>query len=203
MFLKEILIYPVNRARSMTKRNILADMIRSISITHILTTVGIVAFLLLVVGSAAIKNLFVCMIFIFLCIVIRFYKRVVPNLPIEVELVTFTIVVLATTLGFWYAIFGGILGFLASEFFNNHINKYMPMSIGFYIVMAFAASILPGSVVIVGIMTTIINNSSQLLFYQVIGGFSTVENVLYSITNIVFNLFMFLKIAPAIVVLIA
>lgn len=187
----------------MTKRNILADMIRDISITHILTTVGIVALLLLIVGSAAIKNLFVCAIFIFLCIVIRSYKRVISNIPIEVELVTFTIVVLATTLGFWYALFCGIIGFLASEFFNNHINKYMPLSIGFYVVMAFVASILPGSVVTVGIMTTIINNASQLLFYQVIGGFSTIENVLYSITNITFNLFMFLKIAPAIAVLLA
>lgn len=79
----------------------------------------------------------------------------------------------------------------------------MPLSIGFYIVMAFVASILPGSVITVGIMTTIINNASQLLFYQVIGGFSTVENVLYSITNIAFNLFVFLKIAPAVVVLLA
>lgn len=187
----------------MTERNIFADMVRGISVTHILTTVGIVALLLLIVGSAAIKNLFICAIFIFLCIVIRFYKRVISNIPIEVELVTFTIVILAATLGFWYALFGGIIGFLASEFFNNHLNKYIPISIGFYVVMAFVASILPGSIITVGIMTTVINNASQLLFYQVIGGFSTVENVLYSITNITFNLFMFLKIAPAIVALIA
>ncbi len=189
---------PAMAGQSMTSR-----IVRQLRITHLLATAGIAAFLLLLVGSATVKNLFVCMVFILFCIAVRFYKRVLANLPIEVELVTFTIVALAVTLGFWYALFAGILGFLASEFFNNHLNKYIPLTIGFYAIMAFVASVLPGNIVAVGVTTTIINNAGQLVLYQVIGGFSTIENVLYSITNISFNLFIFFKIAPAIVALLA
>ncbi len=181
----------------------LADVVRSVSITHILATAGIAAVLLLLVNSATVKNLFVCLVFIFFCIVVRFYKRVLANLPIEVELVTFTIVTLAVTLGFWYALFAGILGFLASEFFNNHLNSYIPLTIGFYTIMAVVASVLPGSVVAVGVTATLINNAIQLVFYQLVGGFGTVENIFYSITNISFNLFIFFKAAPAIVALLA
>ena len=179
----------------------LIDVAKSIPITHILMTAGIAAVLLLIVSSAAVKNIFVCMVFIFFCIVVRFYKRALAGLPIEVELVTFTIVMLAVTLGFWYALFAGVLGFLASEFFNNHLNPYIPLTIGFYTFMAIVASVLPGSVVAVGVTATLINNAIQLVFYQIVGGFGTVENLLYSITNIFFNLFIFIKIAPAIVAL--
>lgn len=181
----------------------LSDIVRRVPITHIIATAGIAVVLLLLISSATVKNLFICMVFIFFCIVVRFYKRVIASLPVEVELVTFTIVTLATTLGFWYAFFTGILGFLASEFFNNHINKYIPLTIGFYTIMALVASVLPGSIITVGVIITIMNNASQLVFYQLTGWFGTMENMMYSITNISFNLFIFFKIAPAIAILLA
>jgi hypothetical protein len=137
-------------------------------------------------------------IFIFLSAVLSSYKRFI-KLPIEIEILTLGIVVCTINFGvkagLIVAIIGGILSFIVG--FN--ISPFsLPMLLG-YVSIAFTSFILRDfNITLVGIIASIVNNILVFVIYNYAFEYDIFKNLGYSISNLAFNIILFLNIVPLI-----
>ncbi|MEM3373646.1 MAG: hypothetical protein QXE31_00345 [Candidatus Woesearchaeota archaeon] len=134
-------------------------------------------------------------IFIFINVVVSIYKRFI-KLPIEIEFMTFGIVLITYNFGIKagliFAILGGILSFIVS--FNISPFSF-PMLMG-YMLMAlitlfFQYFNITESLFLIGIIASFINNLFVFLFYHIVFDYDMIKNISYSVSNFLFNFLVF------------
>jgi hypothetical protein len=159
---------------------------------------GLALVLGLVLMISMFRNLMIMLVLIALASVSMIYNRWV-NLSLGIELITLATVVAGIYYGTGTGILVGILTLLAAELVGGRMDPRTVVSfIGITVVGALSASFEPGQIKMAGIMMVVVYDLIIIPGYLFVGS-NTVKTVVYGITHIVWNVFIFLNIAPVIV----
>ena len=95
--------------------------------------------------------------------------------------------------GLFVALIGGIL----YTVFNTNFSPFtIPMMIG-YMIMAVIASLFSYvNITVLGILTNLIHNAFVFLVYHFLFNYDIRKNLMFSLSNLLFNVILFLNIAP-------
>ena len=142
------------------------------------------------------KVIFFMLGFIALNLFVTSYKRLFRP-PIEIETLSFGIVLCSysygITAGLVVAILGGVLYFTMSSNFNPFT---IPM-LGGYVLMAAIGSVFSDyNIVIVGIGANLAHNLFIFLTYHFLFRYNPTNNILFSLSNLLFNAFLFSNFSP-------
>ena len=126
-----------------------------------------------------------------------YFNAIVSNynlrtgLPTEFELSTFTTIIAASSYGLKYGIFVAVISKLAACIYNgSFIIDHIFMILN-YCIAAFIAYTFSGiSIVPLGIMITLLNNTTMFFISKHLG-ISLSSNISYVMTNIAFNFLLF------------
>ena len=178
----------------MKKKNSKFDKIK---IKNIILILAIFAAVLFVFSSNKLRTAIVITSFILINRLITTYKMFI-RIPLEFEFLTLGIVL--TTLNFKLpaglviAIFGAIVSFVI----GFEISAYsFPMFLG-YGSVAIMTHILRNlnNLTLIGIIASIVNNLVVFTLYHYVFAYSPSKNLSFSISNIIFNIVIFVNIAP-------
>ena len=115
------------------------------------------------------------------------------NAPIDIELSTFSAVLITTQYGLKWGIAVAILTKLAAIMYNKNIRVDHFFMIGGYVLAAFMANLLLGMpIVLLGILVTIITNTYVMFVSKFITMLSPYEIMMYGSSNFIFNSVLFL-----------
>lgn len=158
---------------------------------------GIIALAILAIALFfnVFKAIIVIILFILANCFIRFYKRVIPVLPIELEISMFATMLTTVAYGFWVGLLTALLTSIAAEFFTQMIKPFSLVNIITYAVVAIPAIFLSSQTIIVGGLTIVVLANIVIFTIFLFMGYDMFKNLAYSVTNIVFNYFMFTYLA--------
>ena len=173
-------------------------MIKNLSSRRLITLflAASVAILLLIL-SKEVRALLFIFAFLGLNSVITLYKRYV-YLPIEIEVLSFGIVFTTVAFGLKAGIAVGMLGSILLTILTTSFSPFtIPMFIG-YVVMACVAFMLNFlfpqiPYPYIGIIANISHNILVFSLYHIFLGYDPVKNLMFGISNILFNIFLFLN----------
>ncbi len=134
--------------------------------------------------------------FIVLAMVLSNYKKFIKA-PIEIELLTLGIVICTVKFGvkagLVVAILGGILSFIVG--FN--ISPFsLPMLLGYISIAISSYAFRAIDIAYIGIIASIINNIIVFTIYNFMFDYDLFKNASFGLSNLVFNIIIFLNIAP-------
>ena len=151
--------------------------------------------LVLIKSKTARASIFVTL-FIVANMILSSYKRFL-KIPIEFEVLTLGIVICTVRFGIKAGLVVAILGGILSFIVGYNISPFsFPMLLG-YILIAFTSFILSSlDLFLIGMAATLINNIFVFIVYHFSFRYDLVKNVLFSASNILFNLIFFMNLAP-------
>lgn len=146
-----------------------------------------------------IKTMFFVTGFILLNIFISSYKKTI-EFPIEIEVLTFGIVLCTIAYGVKAGLIVAILGGLLSSILYGYISVFLlPLLLG-YILVAFMTPFFAFlNLAAAGIIITIIKNLFLFFFYHLVFSYDVGKNISFSVSNILVNLILFMNVAPFLV----
>lgn len=119
------------------------------------------------------------------------YDRYV-EMPVDLELSTFSAVIMSLKFGLGWGILAGVLTKVASMISNRDFNRNSLIAISGYALAALLAYLLQGlPIVTMGVLIAIIVNTYAFLAFRFILFLSDFELALYGISNIFFNIVVF------------
>ncbi len=128
----------------------------------------------------------------FLNTLLLLYDRYV-ELPIDIELSTFSAVLMTLKFGLNWGIAAGVLTKLAAIISNRDFNKNSIVSLSAYALVAVLANIFRGlPFLTLGIIIAVLINLYVILFSRFILFMSNYEIAMYSISNVIFNIIVFI-----------
>jgi hypothetical protein len=137
----------------------------------------------------------VCM-FIFINVVLKFYKRVFPGIPIEFEITTFGSVVTTIAFGVWAGLIVALLSCLFAEFLNQRISPNSFVNMIIYLLIPLLSLLLnPSNVIMGGLIICIIINVIIYFIFMFVMHYDFFKNTLYSLSNILWNYLLFTYLA--------
>lgn len=159
---------------------------------------GAMALVLLILSTLMFKYnkaVFFVILFIALNSIIGLYKAFF-YIPIEIELVSLGTILCTLSFGLKEGILVAVLGSLLAAVVNGTISYLtIPMVIG-YIFMAFITPMFSGlGVAFGGIVVVLLTNILIFIIYQIMG-YDLFSNIVFSVSNIIWNLLLFLRLAP-------
>jgi len=158
----------------------------------IIYSIGIIALLaILFVFLDLIKVLIAMFMFVALNVLIRFYRRILPGIPIEFEVVIFGSCLTTIAYGFWPGLIVALAGSIFGEFLNQTISPYSLVNIACYILVPIISLFLtPATVVAGGITMMIVLNIIIFIAFIAIG-YDMFKNIAFAVTNIFLNYLLF------------
>ena len=159
--------------------------------------VAIAALLLLsLVFQSHIKMVLIISILILAASFSTFYFNYV-SLPVNFELVKLATILTSVSYGFLPGLAVGIASTFFGKVLIGRVDEKLPMSMAVIALLAMAASIFSGtSITALGIALVLAYNITMLALSLLMGG-DLAWNIPYEASNFLFNLFIFTKIAPA------
>ncbi len=147
------------------------------------------------VFNVSFKSVIVLPLLVLIASFSTFYFNYV-SLPVNFELVKLSTILASAS----YGLLPGLAVGVSSTFFGKvligRIDEKLPLSMIMISLVAIAASIFGGAgITAVGIALVILYNLAMLFLSQVMGG-DLAWNLPYEATNFLFNLFLFVKVAP-------
>lgn len=141
------------------------------------------------------KALFFILLFIALNSIMGLYKAFF-YIPIEIELISLGTILCTLSFGLKEGLTVGVIGSLLAAVVNGTISYLtIPMVVG-YCFMAFITPVFSGvGAMAGGITIVLITNVLIFIVYQFMG-YDLFSNFTFSISNIVWNLLLFLRVAP-------
>jgi len=122
---------------------------------------------------------------------IRSYKSRL-DFPLEVEVTTYATIAMTMAFGLKAGIFTGIWSGFWGDVFTG-LTPYTPITLGSYVLAALLAMLFPTSMfVFAGILITVIITGVSWVLYNITGSFTPFENFMYSLTELICNLYLFL-----------
>jgi len=165
--------------------------------TIFLLVIILLIFLTLSKGTRAI--LFV-LTFIILNTILTLYKRYVKNLPIEFELLTLGIVLCSVSFGLNAGLIVAILGGISYILFSTNFSPFsIPMLLGYIFMAFFSAYFSNINIIYLGILANLIHNLFVFSIYHLAFGYDLLKNILFSLSNILFNIILFYNLAPILI----
>ena len=147
------------------------------------------------VFNVSFKAVFLVVLLIIAASFSTFYFNYV-SVPVNFELVKLATILTSVSHG-WLA---GLAVGMAATFFGKvligRVDEKLPMSMAVIALLAVAASLLSGvSITLLGIALVLAYNMLMLVLSMMMGG-DLAWNIPYEVSNFIFNLFIFTKIAP-------
>lgn len=151
----------------------------------------IVLLAILFVFLDLVKVLVIMFMFVALNVLVRFYRRILPGVPIEFEVVIFGSCLTTIAYGFWPGLIVALAGSISGEFLNQSISPYSLVNIFCYILVPIISLFLgPATVVSGGIALMIILNIIIFIIFVAVG-YNLFKNVAFAITNVFLNYLLF------------
>jgi hypothetical protein len=149
-----------------------------------------------------IKLVVVVSMFIFLNILLRFYRRILPGVPVELEIVIFGSLITTIAFSFWAGLFVAFFGSSLAEFLNQQISPYSFVNILCYMLIPIIGIFIgSSSIAISGIIIVIILNIIIFTIFILIG-YNLFKNIAFTLSNILWNYLLFKYLAPIVLNLI-
>ncbi len=117
------------------------------------------------------------------------------NAPVDVELSTFSAVLLTSVFSLKWGIAAAILTKFAAIIYNKKFTIDHLFMIGGYMVAAVIASMMGNNIVTAGIISTIVTNIYVVFVSRYITHLSNYEIMMYGASNTIFNIVMFIGFA--------
>jgi hypothetical protein len=114
------------------------------------------------------------------------------SMPIDVELSTFASILMTKAFGLQWGIATAIITKLAAIIHNKKFTMDHLFMVGGYCIAAFMASILPGSLFMVGLFATLVTNIYIVFVSKFITMLSNYEIFMYGSSNVLFNVVLFI-----------
>jgi len=112
--------------------------------------------------------------------------------PVDFELSTFSAILMTQAYGLKWGIAVAILTKFAAIVYNKKFAIDHLFMMGGYVIAALMANLLPGSILIVGLLATLVVNLYVLFVSKFITMLSNYEIVMYGSTNLIFNMILFI-----------
>jgi hypothetical protein len=143
-----------------------------------------------------VEALFFILFFIGLNIVVTMYKRVVYA-PIEIETLSFGIILCSAKFGLIPGLTVAIIGGIIYVVYNNSFSPFtLPMMLG-YIIMAVISSLYNTvNITLLGIAANLAHNIFVFSIYYFVFRYDVGKNILYSSSNLIFNILLFSNLGP-------
>ncbi|MFT4304127.1 MAG: hypothetical protein ACMXYG_06170 [Candidatus Woesearchaeota archaeon] len=162
---------------------------------------SLIAILLLFLFLDIILATIVVICFIGANILLRMYRRILPGVPIEFEVVIMGSIVCTIAFNIWAGLIVAIFGSLLAEFLNQFISPHSLVNMGIYFLIPFIALFLDASnIQTIGFMIAIIANIIIFIIFMFMG-YDLVKNFAFSITNVFWNYLMFKYVAGILLVM--
>lgn len=153
------------------------------------------------VFNVSVKAVIVIPLLIAMASFSTFYFNYV-SLPVNFELVKLSTILTGVSYGLLPAIAVGIISTFFGKVLIGRIDEKLPLSMIMISLVAVAASIFSGAgITTLGIALALAYNAAMLFLGQVMGG-DLAWNLPYEASSFLFNLFLFLKVAPLLIELI-
>ncbi|MCB9359546.1 hypothetical protein H6503_06460 [Candidatus Woesearchaeota archaeon] len=124
-------------------------------------------------------------------ILLRMYRRILPGVPIEFEVVIMGGMICTIAFGIWAGLLVVIFGSILAEFLNQFISPHSLVNFAVYFFIPFIALFIPtGSIATAGFIVAIVANIVIFIVFLLMG-YDLVKNLAFSITNIFWNYLMF------------
>jgi hypothetical protein len=162
---------------------------------RIMIAAAIVTLALLFVFSDVIQAIFVMALFIVLGFASMMYNRWI-KVSLGVELIMLGTVITAAIYGSFPAIIVGFTALFAAEVFTNRFTYSTFISfVGLFIVAILVPTFETTSITWIGIWMTILYDAIILPGYLVLGS-SPLRSILFLVTHLMFNIWLFIFVAP-------
>jgi hypothetical protein len=119
------------------------------------------------------------------------------NAPLDLELSTFSAVLMTLVFGLRWGLLVAVMTKIAAILYNKNVRVDHLFMIFGYAIAAIVASFMPGGVVIVGIVATIMVNIYTLFISKFVTMLSSYEIFTYGLSNTFFNIVLFLGFSEA------
>ena len=114
------------------------------------------------------------------------------NAPLDLEFSTFSAVLMTLVYGLKWGLLVAVMTKIAAILYNKNVRVDHLFMIFGYCIAAIVASIMPGSIVIVGVVSTIMVNIYTVFISKFVTMFSSYEIFTYGISNTFFNIVLFI-----------
>ncbi|MFH2019867.1 MAG: hypothetical protein ABIJ34_00485 [archaeon] len=114
------------------------------------------------------------------------------NAPLDLEFSTFSAVLMTKAFGLNWGILVAVMTKIAAILYNKNVRVDHFFMIGGYVIAALIANILPGSVVVIGVLATIVVNIYTVFISRYVTGLSNYEIMTYGASNTIFNIVLFI-----------
>jgi hypothetical protein len=119
--------------------------------------------------------------------------------PLDLELSTFSAILLTTRYGLQWGLAAAVLTKFAAIFYNKNIRVDHFFMIGGYVIAAFFANTFKGMpIILLGILVTIIVNIYTVFISKYVTMLSSYEIMTYGLSNTLFNIVLFIGFAEII-----
>lgn len=159
--------------------------------------IGAIIFFL--VFSKSGRSIIFITLFIVINVFATLYKRYF-YFPIEFELISLGIVLCASVYGLGAGLAVAIIGGIAYTIYCTSFSPFtVPMLFGYILMAIFAAHVPIQNIVILGIIANLLHNLVVFSAYHLFFSYDIWKNLLYSVSNIVFNIVIFYNFGPLLV----
>jgi hypothetical protein len=114
------------------------------------------------------------------------------NAPVDLELSTFSAILMTKVFSLQWGVATGILTKIAAIIHNKNFTIDHIFMMGGYVIAAFMANMIQGDILIVGILATIVVNIYVVFVSKFITMLSNYEIIMYGSTNTIFNTVLFI-----------
>ncbi len=170
------------------------NFLKKLDITRIFLLLCLLFLLILIIitSKGAQKIIFMSS-FIILNLFITLYKRYF-RLPIEIEILSLGIILCSVSYDVAAGLFVALIGGILYTVFNTNFSPFtIPMILG-YMMMAFLSSFFSHiNIVYLGIFVNIIHNIFVFTIYHFLFKYDLSKNLLFSISNVLFNILLFIN----------
>jgi hypothetical protein len=153
--------------------------------------IALVLVLLISLFFNVVKAAVVIITLIVINIFLRFYKRIIPGLWIELEITMFSSILCSIAYGFWPGLIVAIFSSVLAECFNQFISPFSLVNIVAYIIVSIVAIVLNPSTVVFGGLTLVVIANIAIFCVFVGLGYNLFKNLSFSITNLIWNYMLF------------
>jgi hypothetical protein len=158
----------------------------------------IISIILFLFSSKGLRSAFFIVFFAAANVFATLYKRYF-YLPVEFEILSLGIVLCSYTYGLTAGLAVAIIGGLAYTVFCTNFSPFtFPMLLG-YCLMAVIGTFVPvQNIILLGIIANVAHNMFVFTIYHVFFSYNIFKNLVFSISNIIFNALLFWNLGPLI-----
>ncbi|MBU0758316.1 MAG: hypothetical protein KKF44_09680 [Nanoarchaeota archaeon] len=127
------------------------------------------------------------------------YDRYV-DAPIDLELSTFSAIIMTLTFGVKWGIIAAVMTKVAVIISNRDFNKNSLIAMSSYVLAALATHMLPPmNIILLGVIVVMVVNLNNFIVFKYLLMLSDIEIGMYSISNILFNVMLFIGFAEVLI----